>query len=65
MAIVWRVVVFCYGYCVASGGIFLPTFQDKLSFYLQETCFPEISIRNYILHVKCFSTPVHLLLSES
>jgi len=75
--IVWRVVVFCYGllcgewwyivmgYCVASGGIFLPTFRNKLSVNLQKACFPEIYIRIYIQHVKCFSTPVHLILSES
>jgi len=74
---VWRVVVICYwllcgewwhfviGYCVASGGILLATFQDKLSVFLQDACFPEIYIRDYMLHVKCFSTPVHLLLSKS
>jgi len=32
---------FVMRYCVASGGIFLPTFQDKLSVYLQEALFPK------------------------
>jgi hypothetical protein len=65
------------GYCVASGGNFLRVilwrvvvisyrpFDTNYRSHLQGAGFREIPITNYILHVRCFSTPVHLHSSES
>ena len=59
--IVWREVVFCYGLLCGQWWYLLTDVSGTLSVYLQEACFPEIYIRNYILHVKCFSTVGHIL----